>query len=284
MYPDTTTSDTTDNPCYTYLYNNSNDPINLYKRVDANGDTTVYFYDALNRLDSLDYPGSNYVKYKYNDDYTLEEMKDSTGTTKFFYNAVHQIDSISYPNSNGLKVHYYDNGLRKKVVFNGASTYNIEYEYDSLNRVTKVKDNVCTRYINYNYDVAGSDTSYGNLVKISYPNNMRTKYEYLCCGRVGKITTEKWGLPTVLIQSYEYTYDTTGNITEVEFDDGKYMTYEYDDLNRLTEAIKKTSSGGAIWKWGTVHDIMTFFPRDYYLLLKLRTWQGVILSCTVPHS
>gem|GEM_PF-4567126 len=34
---------------------------------------------------------------------------------------------------------------------------------------------------------------------------------------------------------------------------------------------------------------MTFSPRDYYLLLKLRiiiipTWQGVILSCTVPHA
>jgi|GEM_PF-2714325 len=40
---------------------------------------------------------------------------------------------------------------------------------------------------------------------------------------------------------------------------------------------------------GTVHDIMTFSPRDYYLLLKLKiiiilTWQGVILSCTVPHA
>jgi len=34
---------------------------------------------------------------------------------------------------------------------------------------------------------------------------------------------------------------------------------------------------------------MTFSPRDYYLLLKLKiiiilTWQGVILSCTVPHA
>ncbi len=251
MYPDTTPSDTSNNPCYTYLYNNSNDPINLYKRIDANDDTTIYLYDALNRLDSLDYPGSNYVKYKYNEDYTLGEMKDSTGTIKFFYDAAHQIDSISYPNGAFLKISYYDNGLRKQEIFNNGDndTFNIFFEYDSLNRLAKVIDKSINDTIIYTYDVnsATSDTSLGNLVKISYPNNVVTEYEYSsCCGKVAQIMTRNTSTGDTL-QVFEYAYDTTGNIETMYFIDDSEINFKYDSLDRLVYAIKTDTTDDTLW-------------------------------------
>jgi YD repeat-containing protein len=252
IYPDSTPSDTTDNPAYAYRYDNPDDPVNLYRRIDANGDTTAYYYDLLNRLDSLVYPNGTAVKYSYNRDYTLHELVDSIGTTSFVYDAAHQLDSIYYPDENyTMKLSYYDNGLRKRETFNkdGTVGYDMFYTYDSLNRLKEVIDSTVDKSIIYTYDIntVSYDTSYGNLVKIAYPNNIVTEYKYLpCCSRIGRIMTRNTSSGDT-IQSFEYEYDYAGNRTDLYLMDSSHVAYTYDSLNRLVFTEKNDSTDTQLW-------------------------------------
>jgi len=252
IYPDSTPSDTTDNPAYAYRYDNPDDPVNLYRRIDANGDTTAYYYDLLNRLDSLVYPNGTAVTYGYNRDYTLHELIDSTGTTSFVYDAAHQLDSIYYPDENyTMKLSYYDNGLRKRETFNkdGTVGYDMFYTYDSLNRLKEVIDSTVDKSIIYTYDInpVSYDTSYGNLVKIAYPNNIVMEYKYLpCCSRIGRIMTRNTSSGDT-IQSFEYEYDYAGNRSDLYLKDSSHIAYTYDSLNRLVFTEKNDSTDTQLW-------------------------------------
>ena len=137
--------------------------------------------------------------------------------------------------------------MRKEENLNSGA-YRLRYDYDVLNRLKKVHDYVANNDILYTYDYNPTTSYYslGNLVKIAYPNNATTEYEYLeCCSRIGSITTKN-SLSQVIIESYEYEYDLTGNRTETTLKDGSFIGYQYDDLNRLTAAGKKLGSN---WLW-----------------------------------
>ncbi len=121
------------------------------------------------------------------------------------------------------------------------------YSYDALNRLKKIHDYVANNDILYTYDYNPGTSYYslGNLVKIAYPNNATTEYEYLeCCSRIGSIVTKNGSQQ--IIESYEYEYDLSGNRTRTDLLDGSFIGYQYDDLNRLTAAGRKL---GGTWLW-----------------------------------
>ena len=158
-----------------------------------------------------------------------------------------------------------------KLLENANYTFTTSSEYDALNRVVKQttpdgkttmpsfntaglleritlqEGNKTTEYVkNIDYDAKGQRT------KIQYGNGTTTKYEYdPLTFRLNTLRTTSAETPPLgvggLLQDLAYTYDPTGNITQIEdkaipvvfFDNKKIMgknEYTYDALYRLITA------------------------------------------------
>ena len=113
----------------------------------------------------------------------------------------------------------------------GETVHTIVYQYDALNRLTKVLQNGASA-ATYTYD------SNGNRVKLTYGNGVTTTYAYNKANWVTSITGKK-GSTTVT--RYDYTYYASGNQRSVTDKDGVVTSYTYDGLGRLTQ---ESETGG----------------------------------------
>ena len=133
------------------------------------------------------------------------------------------------------KTYAYDlagNRTRFVLTKDGAAVHNIVYQYDVLNRLTKVYQN-STLCATYAYDVNG------NRTKLSYPvTQTDTTYTYNKANWVTGMTSVDNG--TTLVD-YSYTYYASGNQKSVTDKDGIVTSYTYDGLGRLT---KESETGG----------------------------------------
>ena len=227
-----------------------------------------YTYNAQNLVESRINSRGQKAEYKYDLSGRVIEQKDGAGTISYTYDA----------NDNVLTV--------KETVGNaaeaaGAKTTTITRTYDKLNRVTSYDDGRGNT-VSYQYDILG------NLVTLTYPNGKdvnytydkngniltmtdwegrKTAYSYDENGRLVKTarangtvetrTYDKAGRLTVILDRkgdtetnhQEYTYDSSGNITEVKqlcegelnFTGAASARMTYDKNNRLL-----TYNGGEV--------------------------------------
>ncbi|MBU1147497.1 MAG: hypothetical protein KKD11_04015, partial [Candidatus Omnitrophica bacterium] len=95
----------------------------------------------------------------------------------------------------------------------------INYTYDDLNRLEQ-KSGVGIETTDYDYDIASRLTDIS-----SAPSSISYTYDDL--NRVIQATQT---LPYTLY----YEYDDAGSRTKLTYPDNTYITYEYDELNRIT--------------------------------------------------
>lgn len=86
-------------------------------------------------------------------------------------------------------------------------------------------DTIITDGKTFDYDYY--DTGY--VKSITYPNGLKTEYEYDNINRITKLITSKNG---TAINTFEYEYDNNGNTTK-EIKNGSATSYTYDNLDRL---------------------------------------------------
>ena len=109
------------------------------------------------------------------------------------------------------------------------------------------------------FDYDYYDTGY--VKSITYPNDLKTTYEYDNINRITKVSTTKNGTTAINTLLYEYdsngnvvsetrngaettyTYDSLDRLLSVTYSDGSSVTYEYDALNNRT---KETYSNGDV--------------------------------------
>jgi RHS repeat-associated protein len=100
------------------------------------------------------------------------------------------------------------------------------YEYDALNRVTRIT-NPKGEVITYTYDAVGRRTS------TTLPNGIVTTYTYDATGRLTSLVHKLNGS---IIASFTYTYDAAGNRITMTDEHGTH-TYTYDAKYQLTQAV-----------------------------------------------
>ncbi|NEO34975.1 MAG: sugar-binding protein [Moorea sp. SIOASIH] len=147
------------------------------------------------------------------------------------------------------------------------TTYETQYEYDALGRVTEQTDADDNAYQPIYHESGrlnqiqvqhqgGATSTYvdsidynpkGQRTQISYGNGVRTEYEYeTTTFRLTRILTKR-GSDRKILQDLHYTYDPVGNITQIKdnawetvFNQNQQVdpksTYTYDALYRLIEA------------------------------------------------
>lgn len=209
----------------TYESNNGN----LSKRTYANTDEISYTYDNFNRLKTITNETGT-INYTYDKMNNLAVIKDSYNNLNTYYKYDLSKRLLEISRNNNFKVNYaYDDKSNINLIEYTLDTlkYINNYTYDNDNKITKVT-NTLGIDLNYTYDelsrlnnilYENSNSSY--LIDYTYEDIDTLK----TTTSLKKITTDN--------NTYEYTYDTLGNIVEVKIDNNLTNKYYYDDINQL---------------------------------------------------
>lgn len=193
--------------------------------TDACNNTTLYAYDALNRLVQVTNPVSRKAYYQYdpasNLIYTRDprsaSSSDNIYSTYYGPNNLDQLSILTDPLNQSASYTYDKSGNLTGVALPNGQSENLTY--DNANRLTKVtlSDG---RYYNYFYDGAGDLTGVTDQSGASY------SWGYDGAHRVTG-TTDPLGL------AIGYSWDKSGNLTRYSGNYNGGIAYYYDGGNNI---------------------------------------------------
>lgn len=239
-----------------YIYN-KNGLLETVKNAD--GSKVNYDYDELDRLVKKAYDKDDIALYAYDADGNRISMDDVAGTTGYEYDENGRITAVKLSNGTskiGYKYDVYGN-ITKLTYPDGTC---VGYKYDELDRLVAIT-NRANETTAYKYD------ENGNVTEVHRPNGTYTLLSYDKNDRVtevlnyGLVSLFGFNNRTVLLSSYKYTYDKSGNIaseTKSVFTSGsscdllQYVfsrlfnetvvsSYAYDGRNQLICENEKTT-------------------------------------------
>ncbi|WP_306576091.1 RHS repeat-associated core domain-containing protein [Anaerotruncus massiliensis (ex Togo et al. 2019)] len=201
----------------------------LVSKTDRNKNTTVYAYDALDRVlsETVTVDGvPESIAHGYTK--TNQKLSDSNGTLAVTYRYDARGRLVEQAESDGVvKSFAYDaagNRTSFTLTRNGTAEISLGYTYDSLNRLAEVKkgEAVIARYA---YD------DNGNRISLEYPESgLTTAYAYNAANLVISLVNRRGD---TVVSSYRYTYYLDGNQKSKTEADGKVTDYVYDGMGRL---------------------------------------------------
>ena len=198
---------------------------------DAGLNLTIYEYDERNLLWKITDALGNTTEYTYDENGNLEEIKDARGNrTTYAFDDFDRLIETTY--QDGSKEEYTYDANSNLITKTDPKNQTIYYEYDTLNRLSEKglspQGTVPNSVVSYVYDIAS------RLTKVTDANDS-IAYTYDSLNRITQVTTQ--GLSPQGTVSVSYDYDSNSNRTKLTYPDSSYITYAYDQLNRLT-AIK----------------------------------------------
>ena len=233
---------------------------NRLSTTDARGKSTHYTYDALNRRLTTADPLGHTTSNAYDVLGHLVSVTDARGaTTGYGYDALGRLTSVQAPGSGQLQYGYDLVGNHTSVT--NAKNHTTQLSYDGADRLVSTRDPLGNTQ-GYAYDVAGhrvrrtdgrgQATSYtydaaDRLVQTAYSDSSRVLRSYDPAGNLATFT-DRWGSATcgydglnrltTIIDHYgkvlTFAYDSTGNLSELDYPGGDACLYSYDPVNRLS--------------------------------------------------
>ncbi|MDA8021303.1 MAG: hypothetical protein MPN21_28050 [Thermoanaerobaculia bacterium] len=227
---------------------------------DPDGLTTIYAYDALNRVISVTAPGG-VTEYEWFKDSRLQKVTyPNTTSARHTYDAAGRTDTIE--NRQGVAAvvssygySYDQNGNRtEQIETNGGAAETTTYEYDEADRLLSVE--YPDRTVTYTYDDVGNRRS-ETIVAGSTTLSDRT-YAYDERNRLESITdSADPAFDTTFVYdpngnqasktrdgtTTSFLYDTRDRIVEIQEDATTLETYLYDYQGLR---VRKSGSGGIV--------------------------------------
>jgi RHS repeat-associated protein len=188
--------------------------------TDALGHVQQLRYDALGQLTEIQDPLGNIARFTYTPEGKIATAVDANGkVTQLTYEGG---DLVATTDPLGRTVTLYTDAAGRVLAANDALGNRYRYDYDRLDRVTKVTDPLGAA-TTYTYDADG------NVTQVTDAKGGVTKLAYDAKDRVTTITDP-------LLKTDTYVYDGMDNLTQATERTGKISTYAYDALNRLKTA------------------------------------------------
>ncbi|MEM6470111.1 MAG: FG-GAP-like repeat-containing protein [Planctomycetota bacterium] len=201
---------------------------NRIGKVDAAGNSIEYIYDAHNQLVEERWSGVSHATATYTQAGSIATQSSDLGDWAFDYNANQQLARVVDAHGHSVDHEYDSLGRKTRTSSDFGST---QYAYDDLGRLTSVTDEEGLSTF-YQYDESN------NLVEVRLPNGLTEVRVYDKRNRVESVRVTKDG---VLLDSYDYEYDSIGRITRV-IELEKVSEFRYDAASRLAEEIHRTDS------------------------------------------
>ncbi|MEI6091911.1 MAG: RHS repeat-associated core domain-containing protein [bacterium] len=210
---------------YTYDKND-----NLISLTDPKNNSTQFNYDSTDLFRSIKNPLNNQTSYDYNKDGLISSRTTPKGDVfNFAYDSTSRLNSITGAKSCGFT--YFKNGTLNQAKY--TSGPNVQYKYDSLNRVIKYYNSMSGDTITFKYDLGS------NISSIVYPGNKTVTYQYWDDNLLKSVTD--WNN-----RATNYYYLADGTLDSVVNGNSTVTKYRYDSGGRLTELINKKSNGEII--------------------------------------
>ncbi len=198
--------------------------------IDGNNNTTSFTYDTLDRITQITYSnGTTKILYSYDADGNLISTTDSTGTTNFVYDALNRMTKKTLPDATVLTYGYDKVGNLTSYTDAGGT---VSYGYNVVNLLTSLTE------------PGGAQTSYGydnanRRISMTLPTStsIAVSYGYDNAGHTLSVKAVK-GTSPLLNFSYGYKGSLKTSATDLA---GNVTNYSCDALNRLTDALTKTS-------------------------------------------
>jgi RHS repeat-associated protein len=252
---------------------------------DEEGYYTTLINDASGNLIEVQDALGNWTDYDYDVNGNLLEIEDAEG--KFidsYYNWLGNLVKREGPDKGVDTFAYDDNG---NIIYHKLNSGDeIEFEYDQLGRIKRklVNDQYKEFYYYDSYTIEGY--TFTPPSGLNHPKGRLTAFVNLNIGEVyfydkfGNLC-EKWVtltpfvLPPEDIDTFKYSYDLKGRITEMEYSDGYTVEYEYDKLGNISSVIindgdatvnlSSTAAGllSGIHFPGEVADTFVYKPRNW---------------------
>ncbi|MBI2108215.1 hypothetical protein HYT54_03750, partial [Candidatus Woesearchaeota archaeon] len=283
---------------------------NLIEIADNQGNKIRYSYDTLGRKTRLEDPDLGIWQYEYDANGNLIRQADSKGNsialeydglgrikrkiagssiiTYTYDDPIGVLTSIQTPDI--AKGYRYDQRLRvveEESVIDGIS-FKTAYAYDAMDRVlSKTLPN--GQSVAYSYNNQGSLESMdgiirnidyneaGSPVRKEFQNSLATQFTY------DNINYKLRQIKTGDKQELNYKFDNKDNIIEInDAVSTKTERFGYDDLDRLTRAVKENPAGQLDYDmeygYDSIGNIISLLSNFYNLVFTYRAHAPVSLG------
>lgn len=195
---------------------------NLTSLTDRAAQQQIVSYTAAGQVDQIAFSDGTSVAYTYDGRGNLLTATDTSGTITYTWNSADLQTRVAYPSGRSLDFTYDARGRRTSTTDqDGVVT---RYEFDSLNRLTAVRDTANNLLVAYQYDAIGQ------LLREDHLNGTFTTYSY---DETGQMLTRMNHAPDGSVSTrFEYVWDDLGRQQSVTTTSGRF-DYEYDVLNQL---------------------------------------------------
>lgn len=225
----------------------------LAKVITADGKSTTFASDALDRLNAVTYADGSRVELAYDGNGNLVEMVDGTGTSRFKID--HRGRRIEDQASDGTSVTYAYDGvgnLTSKTDARGTTAFG----YDAGDRLVSLVQ-PDGQEVKYCYEMTKSL----ERMVATYPDTLKIVRTLDGAGRLTQVRATAAGVEPGLglprenvLVDLTYTYAAPGPIESAllhRIVDALGITtdYGYDELGRLTSATTDSSRGIGHWAW-----------------------------------
>jgi len=199
---------------------------NIVTKTDANGNTTSYQYDKLNRLLKTTFADGSTISYTYDLFGNQINVTDQRGNTLTkTYDAYERLSQTKDPLGGITQFNYDTNG--DLLTMTDANNHQTTYTYDTNYRVL-TKTNALNDATTFTYDPVG------NVLTRQDANGKTTNYTYDALNRLKNAAYPDG-------TSVANVYDALGRKTSMTDATGQ-TTYTYDALRLLTKTTPGTSS------------------------------------------
>lgn len=191
-----------------------------------------YVYDKNNRLIEEIYPNGLVKNYSYKKLQRTIKTVSPDGISRSVVEAENpmgwRIMTVDI-GGNTINYEYYSDGKLKSSKIGDNALTKVEYEYDGRRNLLKIKDMASgERHYRYN--------AFGELMEQTNAKKCVTTYSYDNIGnKLKRVEYDEEGLnPVVTTWSYYNSKGKMGLLSKIIYGDSHIVTYDYDDLLRLT--------------------------------------------------
>ncbi len=219
--------DATGTEIFRYQFDANNRLTNRWSAAKGN---TVYAYDAVGNLTTVDYPTSTDLSFAYDAANRMTNMVDAVGTTKFTYTASGQLASEDGPWSSDTVSYIYNTSRQRQtmsVAQPDGSFWTQNYTYDAARRL-KTTTSPAGPFL-YDYQGAGSLRS-----RLTQPSGAYIADSY---DSVARLTdTRLVNTRGQVLNEHQYGYNAGSQRTNTVRTDGSKVAYTYDGIGQLKTA------------------------------------------------